>query len=157
MTISGNTGCGGDNNAWLVEIGHGHTIQCPGAIGEGSGFENVEPPPPTPGRVPPPPPTPEPAPAPPPPPSPPPAPAPPPGLGASFQVLPNFRLPGNDLGAIDVPDGNWLACQQACSANDACQAWTYRDWFLGTSSVCLLKSAVSVPVPDTCCRSGIRQ
>ena len=157
VTISGNTGCGGDNNHWRVEIDNNHPIRCPGRIGEGSLFENVEEEPTRRRAPPPPPPSPAPAPgsagAPPPPPSPPPS----SGAGASFQVLNNIRLPGNDLGTIDVPDGNWQACQHACSVNDACRAWTYRDRFRGVQSVCLLKHDAGPQIPDTCCRSGIRR
>ena len=115
-------------------------------------------PPPTHGRAPPPPPPPSPTPAPPPgaQPAPPPPPS-PPAPSVTFNVLPNIRLPGNDIGVIDVPDGNWQACQHACSVNSACRAWTYRNRYQGVNSVCLLKNAAGMPIPDLCCRSGIRQ
>ena len=160
LQIRGDTGCirGG---GYGVDPHEDHLIAddfrftCPGRIGEGSGFENVEPSP-SPHRAPrPPPPSPSPAPAP--APAPPPSPPPVPEPGASFHVLPNIRLPGNDLSMVDVPDGNWQACQHACATNDACRAWTYRNRYRGTESVCLLKRGAGATVPDPCCRSGIRE
>jgi hypothetical protein len=76
---------------------------------------------------------------------------------ASFDILPNIRLPGNDLSIVDVADGDWQACLEACAANDACGAWTYRNRYQGVQSVCLLKYGASLRIPDTCCRSGIRE
>lgn len=102
-------------------------------------------------------------PAPPPPPSPaaPPPPPSPPAPAADpvdlFRILDNIRFPGNDIGTLDVADGDWQACARACAGNAACHAWTYRDQYQGRSSVCLLKSAASVPIPDPCCRSGVER
>ncbi len=86
-----------------------------------------------------------------------PPPLPDPAPAATFRVLPNIRLPGGDLGTLDVADGDWRACQTACADNSACQAWTYRNRYQGVNSVCLLKRSVGAQIPDTCCRSGIKQ
>lgn len=107
------------------------------SFGEGSRFEAVEPPREEGGSEPAPPPVPPPA--------------------ADFRLMPNIRLPGSDMGVIDVADGDWQACQAACAANVGCAAYTYRDRFQGVASVCLLKNAAGMQIPDTCCRSGIKQ
>lgn len=104
-------------------------------------------------------------PAPPPPPSPPGDPAPPPPSPPSepedptalFRIFNNVRLPGHDIGTVDVADGDWQACARACAGMAGCHAWTYRDVYRGVSSVCLLKSAAGTPIPDPCCRSGVER
>ena len=74
-----------------------------------------------------------------------------------YNILPNVRLPGRDLGTVDVADGDWRACAAACAENDACHAWTYRNFYHGVASVCLLKTGAGRSVPDGCCRSGIER
>lgn len=76
---------------------------------------------------------------------------------ALYRIFSNIRLPGRDIGLVDVADGDWPACAAACAANDACHAWTYRNMYRGVSSVCLLKSGAGVPIPDPCCRSGVER
>ncbi len=130
LQIRGDTGCirGGGTGVDPHEehlIADDFRFACPGRIGEGGGFENVEPPPTA--------------------------------TEPGFNVMPNTRLPGNDLGVLDVSDGDWRACMAACAANGACQAWTYRNRFQGVSSVCLLKRAAGPVIADSCCRSGVRQ
>jgi len=73
---------------------------------------------------------------------------------ASYQLLPVFRLPGNDLYMLGAGDGigDWMDCRQACTSDERCGAWTYR----APTNRCLIKSRAGVPIPDGCCRSGIK-
>jgi len=74
---------------------------------------------------------------------------------ASYQLLPLIRLPGNDLYMLGAGDGitDWMDCRQACTEDDRCGAWTYR----APTTRCLIKSRPGLPIPDGCCRSGIKQ
>ncbi|TYB81242.1 PAN domain-containing protein [Maritimibacter fusiformis] len=76
---------------------------------------------------------------------------------ARYLPLPNVRLPGNDLYLIELDAPNWLLCRQACTEDDRCGAWTYRQPSAGSGPICLIKSRAGVPFPDTCCRSGVKQ
>lgn len=80
-------------------------------------------------------------------------PAPPPT--ASYQFLPLIRLPGNDLYMLGASDGigDWMDCRQACTEDTRCGAWTYR----APTNRCLIKSRAGIPIPDGCCRSGIKR
>jgi hypothetical protein len=76
---------------------------------------------------------------------------------ARYLPLPNVRLPGNDLYLIELGAPNWMLCRQACTEDDRCGAWTYRQPSAGSGPICLIKSRAGVPIPDTCCRSGVKQ
>ena len=82
---------------------------------------------------------------------------PPPADPVRFNVLPMFRLPGNDLSRIGLPGPGWQQCRDLCRDNAACAAFTYRGPTAASVPVCLLKRSASVPVPDACCVSGIRE
>ncbi len=153
LKITGNTGCVTSGSSDTINIARNYRIDCtapisdgggdeaaesPPAIGEGGGWECVgegcdgaEPPADEPPAEP----------------SPPPA--------ASYQILPVFRLPGNDLYMLDAGDGisNWMSCRQACTEDERCGAWTYR----APANQCLLKHRAGIPIPDPCCTSGIKR
>jgi hypothetical protein len=76
---------------------------------------------------------------------------------ATYVPLPMVRLPGNDLYMIELDAPNWMLCRQACTEDDRCGAWTYRAPTAASGPLCLIKSRAGIPVPDACCRSGIRQ
>lgn len=78
-----------------------------------------------------------------------------PPASASYQLLPVFRLPGNDLYMLDAGDGmhGWMDCRQACTEDARCGAWTWR----APSGQCLIKSRAGIPIPDPCCQSGIKR
>lgn len=76
---------------------------------------------------------------------------------ASYQLLPSIRLPGNDLYLIELDAPNWLLCRQACTDDPRCGAWTYRGSTMHAGPVCLIKSRAGLPIPDPCCRSGIKR
>lgn len=76
---------------------------------------------------------------------------------ASYLPLPNIRLPGNDLYLIELSAPNWLLCRQACTEDARCGAWTYRKPNASAGPICLIKSRAGVPIPDPCCRSGVKQ
>ena len=76
---------------------------------------------------------------------------------ATYLPLPNTRLPGNDLYLIELDAPNWMLCRQACTEDERCGAWTYRKPNAGSGPICLIKSRAGLPVPDTCCRSGVKQ
>ncbi|PIV74139.1 MAG: hypothetical protein COW55_10380 [Rhodobacteraceae bacterium CG17_big_fil_post_rev_8_21_14_2_50_65_11] len=151
--IAGHEGCTRyhpwDTQIWVS----GYRFDCPPS-GSGSGGGGA------PAPAPPPPPSPPSDPAtpsdaaPPPPPSPPSDPEDPTAL---FRIFTNVRLPGHDIGTVDIADGDWQACARVCAGMAGCHAWTYRDVYRGVSSVCLLKSAAGLPIPDPCCRSGIER
>lgn len=76
---------------------------------------------------------------------------------ATYLPLPNVRLPGNDLYLVELSAPNWLLCRQGCTDDPRCGAWTYRGPTAAFGPVCLIKSRAGVPIPDPCCRSGIKQ
>lgn len=80
-----------------------------------------------------------------------------PPASARYLPLPNIRLPGNDLYLVELDAPNWLLCRQACTEDARCGAWTYRAPNAASGPLCLIKSRAGVPIPDTCCRSGVKQ
>jgi PAN domain len=80
-----------------------------------------------------------------------------PPAAASYLPLPAIRLPGNDLYLIELDAPNWMLCRQACTDDARCGAWTYRNPTGASGPICLIKSRAGVPIPDPCCRSGIKQ
>ena len=76
---------------------------------------------------------------------------------ARYIPLPGVRLPGNDLYVLELAAPNWMLCRQACTDDENCGAWTYRAPNAGSGPLCLIKSRAGLPIPDACCRSGIRQ
>ncbi len=76
---------------------------------------------------------------------------------ASYQPLPMFRLPGNDLYLVELDAPNWLLCRQACTADPRCRAFTYRRPTAHSGPICLIKSGVGIPIPDACCQSGVKR
>jgi hypothetical protein len=126
--VSGDTGCIPPPNRWAIEVRRGWTIHCPVRSTTTQPLPELE-------RVTPPPRVIEPR----------------PELGLPYIDLPNTRLPGNDL--YPTSAASWQACREACSADAACRAWTYR----APEAVCLLKRAAGARVPDSCCHSGIKR
>ncbi|MCI2398891.1 PAN domain-containing protein [Aliiroseovarius subalbicans] len=76
---------------------------------------------------------------------------------ATYVPLPSVRLPGNDLYLLELDAPNWMLCRQACTEDTRCGAWTYRKPNDRSGPICLLKSRAGIPIPDGCCRSGIKR
>ncbi len=155
LTITGNTGCVTSGSSDTFNILRNYPVNCAAPIGDGGSDEAYEDPAPQigeggdwecvgegcDGALPPPEDETEDE-------------APPPA--ATYTPLPAFRLPGNDLYMIELDAPNWMLCRQACTEDARCGAWTYRGPTAASGPLCLIKSRAGVPIPDLCCRSGIK-
>ena len=66
----------------------------------------------------------------------------------------NTNRPGGDL--RNFPTGaDPRACQQACSADGRCRAWTYSRATPQRPPLCWLKASAPRPRPEACCVSGV--
>lgn len=71
-------------------------------------------------------------------------------------VEPGVDRPGSDFRILWLR-GGLEACQEACAQNPLCKSYTYvREGSPGRMEGCWLKDAVSPPVRDTCCVSGVK-
>jgi hypothetical protein len=66
--------------------------------------------------------------------------------------------PGQDFQNFDLSSADPALCQNACSTNQTCQAWTYvkPHTTQGPNSRCWLKTGVPNAVASTCCVSGVK-
>lgn len=70
----------------------------------------------------------------------------------------NVDRPGSDYRSFELPGAQPELCQQACIAEEQCQAFTYvKPGVQGTAAYCWLKSAVPSSVASDCCVSGVRK
>jgi len=160
LTITGERGCVESGSSDTINIVRNFPVNCAAPIGDGGSDEAAEAPPPIgdaggwecvgegcDGDAPP--------------ADEPPADDPPeddaPPATATYQPLPAIRLPGNDLYMIELDAPNWLLCRQACTDDARCGAWTYRNPTARSGPLCLIKSRAGLPIPDFCCRSGIKR
>ncbi len=69
----------------------------------------------------------------------------------------NIDRPGSDLANFDLPSANPALCEQRCTDNASCQAWTYvNPGVQSPSARCWLKNAMPLPVASACCTSGLK-
>jgi murein DD-endopeptidase MepM/ murein hydrolase activator NlpD len=62
---------------------------------------------------------------------------------------------GGDFTGFDT-SGDWSACQQACSNDGRCKAWTYvRPGVQGPSAKCWLKDSIPASSASSCCVSQV--
>jgi PAN domain-containing protein/peptidase M23-like protein len=62
---------------------------------------------------------------------------------------------GGDYTSFETA-GDWQACQQACSRDERCRAWTYvQPGIQGPSARCWLKDSVPASSPSSCCVSQV--
>lgn len=65
--------------------------------------------------------------------------------------------PGADYRSFELATEEPALCEQACSEDDDCRAFTYvRPGVQGDAPRCWLKDAVPEPVESECCASGVR-
>jgi hypothetical protein len=70
---------------------------------------------------------------------------------------PNVDMKGLDYNHFDLPRPSARLCQEACLADDRCQAWTFvRPTHFGPRATCWLKSRVPEGQSSACCVSGTR-
>jgi len=68
----------------------------------------------------------------------------------------NTDRPGSDFRRFVMSSPNPNACQNACTNDSKCRAWTYvRPGVQTSHAVCWLKHAIPNPIPNTCCVSGV--
>jgi PAN domain len=68
----------------------------------------------------------------------------------------NVDRPGMDYKSFDLPKSTASLCEQACTDDRACRAWTYVvPGVQGPSARCWLKKGVPNPVANNCCTSGV--
>jgi hypothetical protein len=72
-----------------------------------------------------------------------------------------FDRPGGDYSRFIVPSGDPAACAARCDRDNRCRAWTFS--YPGTNTIggsaraiCWLKNAVTTPVENPCCVSGVK-
>lgn len=71
-------------------------------------------------------------------------------------VEPDVDRPGSDFRILWLR-GGLAACQEACAQNPLCKSYTYvKEGSPGRIEGCWLKDAVSAPVRDACCVSGVK-
>lgn len=71
-------------------------------------------------------------------------------------VEPDVDRPGSDFRILWLR-GGLEACQEACAQNPLCKSYTYvKEGSPGRIEGCWLKDAVSAPVRDACCVSGVK-
>jgi 1-phosphatidylinositol phosphodiesterase len=81
--------------------------------------------------------------------------APAPVYGPGFEV--NFDRPGADYRSFDLPAAQPDMCRNQCMAEAGCMAFTYvNPGVQGPYARCWLKSAMTPPVPNGCCISGVK-
>lgn len=69
----------------------------------------------------------------------------------------NVNLPGMDYRNFSLPSPDPKLCEQACSEDPKCMAFTYvKPGVQGREARCWLKSAVPGAVRDSCCVSGVK-
>jgi hypothetical protein len=83
--------------------------------------------------------------------------APEPASGAGSMEWDTDR-PGLDYDSFDLPQADPQLCQDACSDDERCKAWTYvkPDTTQGPNPRCWLKFEVPQPVKSDCCVSGVK-
>jgi hypothetical protein len=65
--------------------------------------------------------------------------------------------PGSDYRSFEMRQADAKLCQQACTEDQQCRAWTYvKPGVQGNTARCWLKNAVPNPQPDDCCTSGVK-
>ena len=68
-------------------------------------------------------------------------------------LMPDTMIQWGDYDQFQLPGpGGGRACAQACAHDPRCRAWT----FIRPVSICRLKHAVGVAVPNPCCISGVK-
>ena len=68
-----------------------------------------------------------------------------------------MNRPGNDISSSDLATADPALCEQSCTGNGQCQAWTYvKPGVQGPAARCWLKSPAPATHPDPCCISGLR-
>src|ERR1700757_2630696 len=67
--------------------------------------------------------------------------------------------PGQDFQNFDLQSADPSLCQDACSQNPQCKAWTYvkPNTTQGPNPRCWLKSDVPPTTPNSCCVSGVKR
>jgi hypothetical protein len=71
-------------------------------------------------------------------------------------VEPDVERPGSDFKILWLR-GGLEACQEACAQNPLCKSYTYvKAGIAERIEGCWLKDAVTPPVPDGCCVSGVK-
>lgn len=69
----------------------------------------------------------------------------------------NTDRPGGSYNSFDLSSPSPILCQQACSADLKCQAFSYvNPGIQGPNARCWLKNSVSAPVSSSCCVSGVK-
>ena len=92
-----------------------------------------------------------------------PAPAPPCCAGAvaaapAGATMPNTDLRGSSYRNFELASDNASLCQEACTADSQCRAWTYvHPGLQGPQARCWLKNAVPQATANSCCTSGIER
>lgn len=70
---------------------------------------------------------------------------------------PGTDRPGDDYRSFDVASARVADCQQACTNEARCVAFTYiNPGIQGKFAKCLLKAKVPRPVRNSCCTSGVK-
>jgi hypothetical protein len=73
----------------------------------------------------------------------------------SFEA--NRDRPGKDYKRFEMPVAQAVLCQQACSNENKCRAWTYvKPGIQGTAARCWLKNDVPGAKVSDCCVSGVK-
>jgi hypothetical protein len=69
----------------------------------------------------------------------------------------NTDRPGQDFTVFTLPEANPVICQERCTANSQCVAWTYvaPNTIQGPQPNCWLKSGLPLSVPNQACTSGV--
>ncbi|HTV34366.1 MAG TPA: PAN domain-containing protein, partial [Methylocella sp.] len=71
---------------------------------------------------------------------------------------PGNDRPGSDFSNFDLPEANPAICEQQCSSQSSCKAWTYvaPNTTQGPNPRCWLKNAIPLAVARSCCTSGLK-
>jgi hypothetical protein len=68
-----------------------------------------------------------------------------------------FDRLGSDFSSLAIPSGNPAQCQQQCTDNASCQAWTFVNAGVqGPQAQCYLKKPTPLEGPNACCTSGMK-
>lgn len=84
------------------------------------------------------------------------------GLFAMTGAVPEVRAqegydrPGGDYLNFAVRGGDPAACAARCERESRCRAWSFSYPSNWAGAICWLKSAVTAPVENDCCTSGVR-
>ena len=68
-----------------------------------------------------------------------------------------FDRPGGDIANLALPAATPAMCQQQCTDNASCQAWTYvNPGVQGPQAHCWIKGSTPLPQANGCCTSGLK-